>query len=418
MRKVFVLMLISGMGLVYGAKPGLEYIPYRQDDIFRQIDENRDIEKTTRDSLTRVILDRQKREAEKKKEEQIRLRWNMEDVKRPSSPAVFQQIYHFDPTHQDATGTCWSFSATSLIESETARMTGKKIKLSEMHTVYYEYIEKARRYVQERGDSFLGEGSQINSALRIMDWYGIVPESVYPGRSGEYHDHSQLFEEIADYLDYVKEKNIWNEDKVLSGVKGILNYYLGEPPVQFEFAGKTWTPGDFARDFLEFRVDDYVDLMSTMQYPFNSYAVFDVPDNWWKDSSYYNIPLETWMNVLKHAVTNGYSVAIGGDISEPSLYEEKDMAVVAPVDIPPKLIDQEAREYRIYNGCTTDDHGIHIVGYTRHAGWDWYLIKDSSSDGRAGEFFGYLFYREDFIKLKMLGYTVHRDAVEKILGKF
>lgn len=418
MNKVFVMMLIVGTGLLYAAKPGLEYIPYRQDEIFRQIDENREIEKSVSDSLTREILDRQEKEAKKKKDERRRLRWNMADVKRPSSPSIFQQIFHFDPTHQDATGTCWSYSATSLIESETARLTGKKIKLSEMHTVYYEYLEKARRFVQERGDSFMGQGSQINSALRIMGWYGIVPESVYPGKNGEYHDHSRMFKEIKSYLDFVKENEIWEEERVLNGVRVILNHFLGEPPVQFEFAGKIWTPKQFASEFLEFRVDDYVDLMSTMAYPFNSYAVFDVPDNWWRDSSYYNVPLDTWMNVLKHAVTNGFSVAIGGDISEPSLYEDLDIAVVALVDIPSKLINQESREYRIYNGSTTDDHGIHIIGYTRHAGWDWYLIKDSSSDGRAGEFFGYLFYREDFIKLKMLGYTVHRDAAEKILGTF
>jgi len=418
MKKSLIITALFFSFSLMAEKPVLEYIPYRQDEIFIRIDEKREADEIVSDSVTREILDRQEKEAKKEKDDRRRLRWNMADVKKPSSPAVFQQIFHFDPIHQDATGTCWSYSATSLIESETARLTGKKIKLSEMHTVYYEYLEKARRFVRERGDSFMGQGSQINSALRIMDWYGIVPESVYPGKKGEFHDHSQMFKEIIAYLDFVKENDIWDEERVLNGVRVILNHSLGEPPIEFEFSGKTWTPKQFATEFIEFKIEDYVDLMSTMAYPFNSYAIFDVPDNWWKDSSYYNIPLDTWMTVLKSAVTNGYSVAIGGDISEPSLFEDKDVAVVASVDIPSKLIDQEAREYRIYNGSTTDDHGIHIVGYTRYAGWDWYLIKDSSSDGRAGEFFGYLFYREDFIKLKMLGYTVHRDAVEKILGKF
>jgi bleomycin hydrolase len=416
MRRLIV--FFAFIGILAAEKPGLEYIPDRQDEIFRRIDSIRETEEANLDSVTEVIQKKQDAKAKEEKERRKLLRWNMEDIKRPGDPESFSQIFHFSPNHQDATGTCWSFAATSFIESEITRMGGKKIKLSEMHTVYYEYLEKIRRYIERRGDSFIGQGSQIGNALQIMDRYGIVPESVYPGKKGEFHDHKKLFKELTAYLDYVEDQSNWDPDRVTKGVRVILNHYLGEPPEVFEFAGEDWTPCRFSQEFLNFRAEDYVDLISTMKEPFYIYTIFDVPDNWRRDSSYYNIPLDQWMKVIKSAVEEGYSVAIGGDVSEPSFYKEKDMAVTAPVDIPAKHIDQEAREYRIYNGSTTDDHGIHIVGYTRYKGWNWYLVKDSGSTGRAGDFFGYMFYRDDFIKLKMLGITLHRDAVEKVIGEF
>ena len=46
------------------------------------------------------------------------------------------------------------------------------------------------------------------------------------------------------------------------------------------------------------------------------------------------------------------------------------------------------------------------------------LFKDSGSSSHAGQYKGYYFFRDDFIKLKMLGFTIHKDAVKDILSKF
>ncbi|MCD6234708.1 MAG: peptidase C1 [Candidatus Marinimicrobia bacterium] len=413
-----IILCLAGFVDIRAQEPRLEYIPAKWDQILQQVKDIREDAKAEEDSLTRVILEQEDMLREQKRNAKKVLRWNTEDIKAPGSPKDFTSWFHFSPNHQDATGTCWAYAATSFVESEITRIKGKKIKLSEMHTVYYEYLEKIRRFVEKRGNSYVGQGSQIGSGLRIMDWYGIVPESVYPGTMDEFHDHEKMYEEISDYLDFIKTHKIWDTERVLEGVKVILNHTMGEPPAEFFFAGEIWTPKRFAREFLHFNGGDYVNLISTMKDPFYTYTAFDVPDNWWLDSSYYNIPLEQWMEVIETAVKQGYTVAIGGDVSEPSFIKEKDIAVTAPVDIPERNIDQASREYRIYNGCTTDDHGVHIVGFTRYGGRDWYLVKDSGSTGRAGNHFGYMFYREDYIRLKMLSITLHRDAAEKMIGQF
>ena len=69
------------------------------------------------------------------------------------------------------------------------------------------------------------------------------------------------------------------------------------------------------------------------------------------------------------------------------------------------------------NGSTEDDHGIHLVGHTRLDDHDWFLIKDSGRSSRWGKYEGYYMYRDDFVRLKMLTLTVHRDVVADILAR-
>jgi hypothetical protein len=95
----------------------------------------------------------------------------------------------------------------------------------------------------------------------------------------------------------------------------------------------------------------------------------------------------------------------------------EDVAVVPTFDIPGEYIDQSAREFRFDNGSTGDDHGIHVVGHMRLDGHDWFLIKDSNRSSRHGRWEGYYFYRDDYVRLKMLTYTVHKDDAADILAR-
>ncbi|NOX88495.1 MAG: peptidase C1 [Calditrichaeota bacterium] len=341
-------------------------------------------------------------------------------VKKPALEDFKTRVFHFDPVHQDTTGTCWAFSTISFLESDIYRMNKQKIKLSEMFVVYWEYVEKARRFVREKGDSKFGEGSESNSAIARIKQYGIVPYDVYSGLlpGQERYTHWKLFREMREYLNFIKEKGYWDEKIVLTTIKQILNKYMGEPPETFEYQGKTYTPITFRDEVCKLNPDDYVEFMSTIKHPFYTKAEFEVPDNWWHSKDYRNIPLNDFYKAIKNAIKNGYSVAIGGDVSEPGKYGEGDIAIIVPWDLPSKSINQSSREFRIYNHTTTDDHGVHIVGYTHKNGHDWFLIKDSASSSREGKYKGYYFFRDDFVKLKMLSFMVHKDAVKDLLKKF
>ena len=149
---------------------------------------------------------------------------------------------------------------------------------------------------------------------------------------------------------------------------------------------------------------------------------YEVGDNWWHSSDYYNVPLDVFMAALKNAVRKGYTLAIGGDVSEPGFDRTTQCAVVPDFDIPSAYINDDARQFRFSNHTTTDDHGLHLVGYLEKDGKDWYLVKDSGSGSRNNDpnakEFGYYFFSEDYVKLKMMDFMVHKDAVKDILAKF
>ncbi len=357
---------------------------------------------------------------EKPKEEKKTFKMDFKGMDLPTSVDQFTSYWRNAPISQGESGMCWCFSTTSYFESEIYRLTKRKIKLSELHTVYWEYVEKARRYVQQRGDSEFEEGSEANAVPRIWKKYGVVPEEDYTGlQPGQkFHDHRAMFKEMSDYLKSVKKNNAWNEDEVISTIKSILNHYIGEPPQTVEVDGKKYTPKEYFEKVVRLNLDDYVDIMSLMDKPYYQQVEYTVPDNWWHSKDYYNVPLSDFMSIIKKAVRNGYTVCIGGDVSEPGYDSHAEVAMVPTFDIPSQYIDENAREMRFRNKSTTDDHGIHIVGYMNKDGKDWYLIKDSGSGSRNGANPGYYFYHEDYVKLKMIDIMVHKDMAKDILKKF
>jgi bleomycin hydrolase len=341
-------------------------------------------------------------------------------VAAPASPAEFRQEWHTPPISQGISGMCWCYSATSFYESEIFRLTKREIKLSELYTVYWEYVEKARRYVRERGDSFFGEGSEANAVPRIWKKYGIVPAEAYPGKkpAQDVHDHAAMFGEMKTYLSSIKNTGGWNEEEVASTIRAVLNHYLGEPPSTVVVGGKSMTPREYLANVVRLPLDDYVDFMSLMEKPYYQRVELEEPDNWWHSDVYYNVPLDEFMAILKAALRGGRTAALGGDTSEPGYDGRAGIGVIPTFDIPPALIDENAREFRWVNHTTTDDHGIHAVGYMEKDGSDWFLIKDSGSGSRNNTHPGYYFYREDYVRLKMLAFTVHREVAEEVLNKF
>ena len=368
--------------------------------------------------------DREMQEKEKPAEVKKVFRVDMSGKDLPNKIALYKnQQWHNPPISQGNTGTCWDFSTTSFLETEAYRIHQVKLKLSEMYTVYWEYVEKATRYVRERGNSLFDEGAEANDVTTIWKKYGIVPESDYTGLldGRKYHNHADMVKEMKTYLESLKVTNAWNEEAVINTIKSIMNHYMGVPPTEVTVNGKTMTPLEYLHTVVGINPDDYVDILSYEQQPFYQYVEYQVPDNWWHSADYFNVPLNDFMEAFKNAIHNGYTVAIGGDVSEPGFDRRTQCAVIPDFDIPSAYINDDARQFRFSNETTTDDHGMHVVGYLQKDGKDWYLIKDSSSGSRNNDAnapeFGYYFFSQDYVKLKMMDFLVHKDAVKDLLKK-
>jgi bleomycin hydrolase len=364
-----------------------------------------------------------------KKEEKKKRKFNYDfsNLEYPSKISDYKTTWHSPTISQGNTGTCWAFSTTSFFESEIKRIYNKEIDLSELHTVYWEYVEKARRFIQKRGDSFFPQGSEANAVTRIYKMYGAMPAEAFTGlKEGQkFHNHEPMFKEMEAYLNSLKISNAWNEEQNLETIKAIMKHYIGTPPSKFKYKGQEYSAKSFLKNVAKLNMDEYYEVLSYRQQPYWQTVEYEVPDNWWHSKDYYNLPLDTYMKILKKSIKSGYTMSIGGDVSESGFGRWSQACIIPVYDIPEAYITEDARQFRFSNHTTEDDHGMHLVGYVENFGKDkktWYLIKDSSSGSRnnsekANEF-GFYFFREDYVKLKMMGFTVHKDMIKEYLPKF
>jgi len=327
--------------------------------------------------------------------------------------------------NQAMTGTCWCFSTTSLVESDEIRKDNKEIDLSEMFTVRNIYIEKAKNYILRQGHTQFGEGGLGHDMIRAAGTYGAIPLSVYTGlvNGQAQYNHQELFTKLQSYLDSVLKKQPISTNW-LDGYTKILDEYLGTPPSQFTYDGKTYTPQSFAKDVLHFNADDYVSLTSFTDHPYYSSFILQVPDNF-ANGSFYNVPLDELIQAAKDAVGKGYSVAWDADVSnngfrqmqglalnlDPSVKYTKDMITTNLKEMP---YDATTRQQLYENLTTQDDHLMHIVGTEKSKeGKTFFVVKNSW--GKIGPFDGYINVSEAYFAINTISIVLPKAALSKEL---
>jgi bleomycin hydrolase len=344
---------------------------------------------------------------------------DLSEYKFPVNKDNYTSFWHNSPVSQGITGTCWCFSGISFFESEVYRLTKQQIKLSEMYLVYWEYVERARAFVRNKGEIYFAEGSEANAVIRIMKTYGVMPLEAFPGKpvTQAFYDHRKMVEEMEKFLQFVKENNFWNEKTVIETIQTILKSYMGEPPQKFTYHGKEITPGQFLTDILQLNLYDYYSFMSTMELSYNERGELVEPDNWWHSTDYYNVTLEDFLGIITNSISKGYTISICGDVSEPGHTNQAKVSIIPTFDIPEDYIDASSRQMRLVNQSTIDDHCIHIAGYLLQDGVYWFLVKDSGSGAFDAEPRGYRFMHQDYIRLKMMNIMVHKDGARPVLDK-
>ncbi len=348
--------------------------------------------------------------------------------------------------NQNRSGTCWSFSTISFLETELIRTGKGEIDLSEMFAVRNAYSTKAVSTVRWHGNLNFGGGGAFHDVTFVFETFGAVPEEAYTGlQYGEdNHVHGEMDLLLNNYIETViKNKNRKISPSWHKGFDGILDAYLGEVPEKFTYEGVEYTPKSFA-EHLDLDMNDYVEIGSYSHHPFYEEFILEVPDNWMLDEIY-NIPLDEMMEIIEHAVMNGYSVGWGADVSEKGFSWKNGLAIVPDEDKPEiagmekdkwekmdskekknklysfdepvaeKEITQELRQEQYDNYKTTDDHGMLIMGISKdQRGEIFYKVKNSWST-KGSPYEGYFFASESFVALKTIDIIVHKDAIPKEL---
>lgn len=325
---------------------------------------------------------------------------------------------------QDITGTCWSFSTASFIESELLRQGKGSYDLSEMFVVRSIYKDKARNYMLRQGEANFSQGALAHDLIRAYEMHGAMPESVYSGliNSDTTHNHSELESGLKGYLDGVsKGRKLSDRWSVAFG--GVLDAYLGKVPEKFEYKGKSYTPESFANS-LGIKANEYVSLTSFTHHPYYSDFILEIPDNY-SNGSFVNITLDELVATVDNAIEKGYSLAWDGDVSEKTFKMKEGLAIL-PKDpkrdslyvIPGEeiVVNSAIRQTNFENLSTTDDHLMHLVGIAQDEnGVKYYIIKNSW--GERGHFKGYLYMSEAYFRMKTIGILMHKDALPKEITK-
>ncbi|MFV0564920.1 MAG: aminopeptidase C [Flavobacteriaceae bacterium] len=334
--------------------------------------------------------------------------------------------------NQGSSGTCWSYSGNSFLESEMIRMGKEPVEISQIFTAYFTYLEKAKTFVRLHGEQAQGEGGQLHDVLTIFRKYGAVPREVYTGlRDGQTRNN---FSEMSSILHGMNEGIVKNKQLTpvwQKAVTGVMDSYLGTPPETFSYRGKTYTPRTWADQVVGINPDDYVGISSFDEYPYYKTFVLLIPDNW-SYESFYNVQMNELTDIIDNALASGYTVAWASDVSEKyfswkngvayvpttdiaqmSADEQKNMfnGPKAEADISPKERQEAFDDYR-----TTDDHGMHIVGIsTDQNGKEYYIVKNSW--GETNDYKGFIYVTKEFVQYKTISILLHKDAVQKSIRK-
>ncbi len=343
------------------------------------------------------------------------------------NPYQFTEVVRIPVTsvkNQNASGTCWCFATTSFLEAELLREGKGEYDLSEMFTVRYNYYERLNDNYLRRGKGNIGEGSIAHMALKVIDKYGIVPQSAYLGINYDspLPDHRELGTYIAAIAGASVELR-QRSPEYFELQDALFDIYMGKVPENFEYEGKEYTPISF-RDMLGIDIDDYVEITSFSHHPFYQEVPLEIPDNW-DHELLYNLPLDDMMAVIDNALNNGYTVCWDGDVSEQGYVFMPTGVAVLPADPRTDMqtiaasssiieeveyVDQAMRQAGFESFTTTDDHLEHITGIaTDPAGTRYYITKNSW--GERGPFGGYHYMSEKYVRAKTVSILVHKDAI-------
>jgi bleomycin hydrolase len=310
-------------------------------------------------------------------------------------------------------------------------MGKKQYDLSEMYIVRHTYEKKAEMYARMHGSSNFAGGGEYGDVITGVREAGLVPDAAYPGLNyGETsHSHGEMDGVLKGYMDVLVKRSklstAW-----MSGLKGILDAYLGKNPSTFTYDGKSYSPASFTKE-LGLNPDDYICLTSFNHHPFYMEFVLELPDNW-AAGLFYNVPVEDMMQIIDNSVMNGYSVAWASDVSDRGFSMKEGMAIVPAKnwnEMTPeesakafagpqteKVITQELRQKEFDNYSTTDDHGMHIVGIAAdQAGNTFYKVKNSW--GITGKYDGFIYVSKAFIALRTTNIMVNKNAIPSAIAK-
>jgi len=344
-------------------------------------------------------------------------------------------LEHTSVKNQASSGTCWSYSTNSFLESEMMRMGKQPIELAEIFSARCVYMDKADSYVRMHGAISWGDGGECHDVINMYAKYGAVPQEVYTGL--QYGTTKNKFAEMQAILKAMLDAVVSNPNGKLTpswkkAYMAVLDSYLGAMPEKFKFEGKTYTPKSFASERVGLHPEDYVEVSSFTTSPYYKKTILMVPDNW-AMAKVYNVEMNDLTDIIDNALNKGFTIAWAADVSEKYFSWKNGVAFVPEKDfedmddtekkhmfdgpMDERTITPEKRQAAFDDYETTDDHGMHIVGMAEDQnGRKYYKVKNSWGD--KNDYKGYIYVSKAYVRYKTTALLLHKNGIPtQILNK-
>ncbi len=300
---------------------------------------------------------------------------------------------------QGSTSLCWIYAMLSTIETEHL-MEGDSIDLSAIFLGRQLLSEEALRCYSDDHHSISLRG-MAPTTFRLLQRYGAMPFTSY--RLPNHTDMRSLVMQLQQKAENSRAHRRGLES-LAEDINKTLDNALGPVPSWVFMLGCQYTHLEFAHSI--YQPGEYTALTSFTHHPFGSRFVLEVPDNHFGEE-FLNVPLDTLMRYIDHALQTGHPVCWEGDHSETGFDASRGVARLPKGHAP---VTQASRQRMFDHFSTTDDHCLCIVGMAHDdQGKKYYLCKNSW--GKDNPYGGFVYLEEDYVRAKTINVVIPTKAL-------
>ncbi len=299
--------------------------------------------------------------------------------------------------NQGASDLCWIYAMLATIETEHL-MSGDSVDLSAIFLGRRFLEEQALRHYANKNAPVALRGV-MPTTLRLLQRYGAMPFTSYrQPKDVKLNSLAQQLQQRSDQARaHRKGMKSLEED-----TRRLLDDAIGPVPSWVFMLGCQYTHLEFAHSICQ--PNEYTALTSFTHHPFDSKFVLEVPDNF-NGEEFLNVPIDTLMAYIDHALHTQHPVCWEGDTSEPGFGHG-----IARLPKGHQTVTQDSRQRMFDHFDTTDDHCMAIIGLAHdNHGKKYYICKNSW--GKSIPYGGYVFMEEDYLKAKTIAVVIPSKAI-------
>lgn len=293
---------------------------------------------------------------------------------------------------------CWVYAMLATIESEHL-MQSDSVHLSVDYLARMMLKDEATHFYFNRDNSQVSMRGMASMVFDLMAMYGMLPyDSYYNQEPVDYPVVARTIQQIARASTSLRQMD--------RRVDKVLDEQIGYLPGTIMMLGARYTPLEFAHSVC--RPEEYLSLTSFSHHPFGKPFILEVPDNQMRDH-FLNVPIDTLMHTVVHALKHGHPVCWEGDISKPGFDFQRGVAVLQNDKADYDQLDRQ-RTFETFR--TTDDHCMELCGLAHdRQGRRFFIAKNSWGNGNP--FGGFMYLSYQYVKLKTIAVYISCDAVGK-----